>query len=115
MWLDNVYLRAVAVNPPTPDRRYHFIGLAGSAAARWPLRGHARRFLTRVTLQGDGLGPTTGLWADEPSYAESAPPLPPPTTGRAPPPAGCGPASGTGHNLSVVQTARLQTSGGTRS
>ena len=79
MWLDNLYLRAVAVNPPA-ERKFHYIGLVGSAALKWPLRGQGRRFMTRVTLQGDGLGPTTGLWADEATYAESAPPGAPPGT-----------------------------------
>ena len=78
VWVDNLYLRAVAVNPVTPDRSRHYIGLVGSAPSEWPLTGQGRRFVTRTTLQGDGLGPSTGLWANEATYAESAPLSPPP-------------------------------------
>lgn len=86
MWYDNLYLRAVFHNTPLEqqNRQTHYIGLAGLAPLKWPLRGLGARYITRVTLQGDGLGPTMGVWADESAYLESAPPrctsLPQPPT-----------------------------------
>eukprot|EP00892_Ulva_mutabilis_P002848 jgi/Ulvmu1/12564/UM091_0005.1 len=73
MWFDNLYLRAVAHNLP-PDaatRDAQYIGLAGMAPLRWPLQGRGARYITRVTIQGDGLGPAMGIWADESVYAEN--------------------------------------------
>ena len=73
LWFDNLYLRAVFHNTENPDRDSHYIGLAGMAPLKWPLTGRGARYVTRVTIQGDGVGPTMGIWADENVYAESAP------------------------------------------
>jgi hypothetical protein len=35
-----------------------------------PLAGSGARYFTNITFQGDGLGPTVGIWADEDVYAE---------------------------------------------
>eukprot|EP00892_Ulva_mutabilis_P002164 jgi/Ulvmu1/11949/UM082_0028.1 len=69
-WLDNVYLRAVYHNVPN-DRAYQYISLLGLAPMRWPLRGEGKRYVTRTTFQGDGTGPTVGIWADENVYVEN--------------------------------------------
>lgn len=73
LWFDNLYLRAVFHNTENPDRGSHYIGLAGMPPLKWPLTGRGARYVTRVTIQGDGVGPTMGIWADENVYAESAP------------------------------------------
>lgn len=56
------------------DREYQFISLIGFPPLKWPLEGEGKRFVTRTTFQGDGLGPAVGIWADESVYVESAPP-----------------------------------------
>lgn len=58
------------------DREYQFISLIGFPPLKWPLEGEGKRFVTRTTFQGDGLGPAVGIWADESVYVESAPPPP---------------------------------------
>ena len=75
-WMDNLYVRAVAHNTPR-SREFQFISLTGMPPLRWPLKGQGKRFFTRTTFQGDGVGPTVGLWADENAYVQSASPPPP--------------------------------------
>lgn len=60
-------------NVDNPDRLTHYVGLMGQAPLKWPLEKQAARYITRVTLQGDGEGPSMGIWADENVYAQSAP------------------------------------------
>lgn len=72
-WLDNLYLRAVYHNAPN-DREYQYISLIGLPPLRWPLEGEGKRYITRTTFQGDGLGPTVGVWSDENVHIESTPP-----------------------------------------
>ena len=76
LWLDNVYMRMLFRNLPD-ERAWLYPTLAGQAPLRGPLFGLGAHYITRTTFQGDGLGPTVGVWADEAVYIESAPPLHP--------------------------------------
>eukprot|EP00892_Ulva_mutabilis_P002162 jgi/Ulvmu1/11947/UM082_0026.1 len=71
VWVDNLYLRAVGINMLADNREDVNIVLAAVPPLPWPLRGLARRYFTRTTFQGDGLGPTVAFWADENVYAEN--------------------------------------------
>lgn len=71
IWLDNLYLRAVSQNvPPGPTRKNLFITLIAVAPNEGP--GTALGYLTSMTLQGDDLGPTVGVFGDEKVYIEGA-------------------------------------------
>ena len=71
LWLDNLYLRMLYRNLPD-ERKSLFVTLAGQPGLRGPLLGLGAHYITRTTFQGDGLGPTVGVWADEAVYVESA-------------------------------------------
>ena len=73
IWLDNLYLR---ISPPTKDRAFVSVGLLSIPRMSWQFDepGEAVRFVTRCTLQGDGLGPSVGVWVNEDTYIERTPP-----------------------------------------
>ena len=56
-----------------PDDRLSLsVTLAVHPDLQGPLLGLGANYITRTTFQGDGLGPTIGVWADESVYIESA-------------------------------------------
>lgn len=71
IWLDNLYLRAhyklLVTDVPREDT---FISLAGLPPVEGPRLGTTTRYFTNMTFQGDGKGPTVGVFADEPTYIE---------------------------------------------
>ena len=75
IWLDNLYLRALYVNPVPgrEDREIGFVALAAVAVVVNGTRaGTAARYMSRMTFQGDDWGPTVGVFADEKVYVEGA-------------------------------------------
>ena len=73
IWLDNLYLRALFENVPSGvEREGSFISLAAVPKNPGPRRGSVSRYMTRMTFQGDNVGPVMGLFADESVYVEGA-------------------------------------------
>jgi hypothetical protein len=74
---DNIYARTYYRNVPKDlPRRHAFVGLIGIPALHGSFGREPTRYLTRMTLQGDNLGTTTGVFADESVYIEGAHHLP---------------------------------------
>ena len=66
MWLDNLYLRTLVPQNSTASRADSFVALTAVA----PVAGNTSRYMTRITFQGDNMGPTVGMFADEKVFIE---------------------------------------------
>jgi hypothetical protein len=74
---DNIYARTYYRNAPTNLLRIDaFVGLISIPALNGTFGREPTRYLTRMTLQGDNLGTTMGVFADESVYIEGAHHLP---------------------------------------
>lgn len=74
-WMDNLYLKVwFPSSSPASRARQHPNLISADPSATTSLQGE--RYITRVTLEGDGLGPAAGLWADSDFLVEGAAPLP---------------------------------------
>ena len=60
VWLDNLFLK-IAFRSTTGDRSSKWPNLISVPPADTK---QGERYVTRVTLEGDGVGPAGGLWAD---------------------------------------------------
>eukprot|EP00892_Ulva_mutabilis_P003267 jgi/Ulvmu1/1311/UM011_0039.1 len=74
IWVDNLYLRVAAVNEPAAKRGLSSVGLLSVPRIRddvaYAEPGRALRYVTRTTMQGDGLGSSVAIWANEDTYME---------------------------------------------
>lgn len=73
IWIDNLLLRLAWPNlaPSDTTRKNQYATLIGLSKLAAP----GEHYITRVTFQGDGLGPGVGIWADSQGYVEGARPL----------------------------------------
>lgn len=71
LWMDNLYIRLAIPTLAVGDeqRKNKFASLVGFP----PLKEPAEHYLTRMTFEGDGDGPSCGVWADSEAYIEGAP------------------------------------------
>jgi hypothetical protein len=75
---DNFYARTYYKNVPgNLPRKHAFVGLIAIPGMRGSLGREPTRYLTRMTLQGDNLGTTNGVFADESVYIEGTHHKPP--------------------------------------
>lgn len=77
IWLDNLYVRALYRNAPANVTREDAFLAMIPVPGRRLLDNFTReepptRYLTRMTLQGDNLGNTVGVFGDESVYIEGA-------------------------------------------
>lgn len=73
-WMDNLYLKVWFPSSPASRSGQHPNLISADPSEATSLQG--QRYITRVTLEGDGLGPAAGLWADSDFLVERAAPLP---------------------------------------
>lgn len=71
IWVDNLYLRA-HYKPEQTDlpREVTFLSLVGLPPVEGRRLGTTTRYFTNMTFQGDDIGPTPGVFANEPTYIE---------------------------------------------
>lgn len=76
IWIDGLFLRVAhpTLSPSDDRRQWKFASLIGltpgkSASSGGP-RMQGEHYITNVTFEGDGRGPSTALWADSDAYVQ---------------------------------------------